>query len=202
MFRSEKCQQNKFHICKDGFAVTKSNLHYTKARNEWWGPSPRLSARAALQLQRNAQQAVGDTGSNLTGLGIEPKILHTDSDVFNHYAKRSVRVNEQFYEPNLYLARTTSLSAPDIVASSCFDFALANPTRKGPLPPRTYNSGFSKSSFDYQQICPRHDLAVTCADDRFYVTGSIRGWSRSHFTHLPGPSLNLKLASQNPSIIF
>ena len=34
--------------------------------------------------------------------------------------------------------------------------------------------------------CQRHDLAVTRAGDRSYVTGSIRGWSRSHWTYIPG----------------
>ena len=33
-------------------------------------------------------------------------------------------------------------------------------------------------------ICQRHGLAVPRAGDRSYVTGSIRGWSRSHLTYL------------------
>ena len=32
----------------------------------------------------------------------------------------------------------------------------------------------------------RHGLAVPPADDRSYVTGSIRGWSRSQLTYLAG----------------
>ena len=32
----------------------------------------------------------------------------------------------------------------------------------------------------------KHDLAVPRADDRSYVTGSIRGWSRSHLTYIKG----------------
>ena len=34
--------------------------------------------------------------------------------------------------------------------------------------------------------CQRHGLAVPRAGDRSYVTGSIRGWSRSHLTYLTG----------------
>ena len=34
--------------------------------------------------------------------------------------------------------------------------------------------------------CQRHGLAVPGAGDRSYVTGSIRGWSRSHLTYLTG----------------
>ena len=34
--------------------------------------------------------------------------------------------------------------------------------------------------------CQRHGLAVPHAGDRFSVTGSIRGWSRSHLTYVTG----------------
>ena len=34
--------------------------------------------------------------------------------------------------------------------------------------------------------CQRHGLAVPRAGERSYVTGSIRGWSRSHLTYMTG----------------
>ena len=45
-------------------------------------------------------------------------------------------------------------------------------------------------------------VAVPCADDRSYVTGSIRGWGQSHVTYFPGGcSLEeRKLTWQSPSI--
>ena len=47
-----------------------------------------------------------------------------------------------------------------------------------------------KGSFLLQRLrvydCQRHGLAVPRAGDRFFVTGSIRGWSRSHLTYLTG----------------
>ena len=36
--------------------------------------------------------------------------------------------------------------------------------------------------------CKRHGLAVPGAGGRSYVTGSIRGWSRSRLTYLTGDS--------------
>ena len=42
------------------------------------------------------------------------------------------------------------------------------------------------SSWFYLCLCQRHGLAVPRAGDRSYVTGSIRGWSRSHLTYLTG----------------
>ena len=50
-----------------------------------------------------------------------------------------------------------------------------------------------------------HGLAVSRvlrAGDRSYMTGAIRGWSRSHLTHIPGGCLlkERKLTSQSPSI--
>ena len=36
------------------------------------------------------------------------------------------------------------------------------------------------------ELCQRHGLAVPRAGDRFYVTGSIRSWSRSHLTYITG----------------
>ena len=35
-------------------------------------------------------------------------------------------------------------------------------------------------------LCQRHGLAVPRAGDRSYVTGLIRGWSRSHLTYVTG----------------
>ena len=47
----------------------------------------------------------------------------------------------------------------------------------------------------------RHDLAVSRAGDRSYVTGSIRGWSRSYFTYnWEAADKKDKLISQSPSI--
>ena len=34
-----------------------------------------------------------------------------------------------------------------------------------------------------ENLCQRHDLTVPRAGDRSNVTGSIRGWSRSHLTY-------------------
>ena len=50
--------------------------------------------------------------------------------------------------------------------------------------------------------CQRHGLAVPREGDRSYVTGSIRGWSRSHLTYIPGGcSLEERnLTWQSPSI--
>ena len=52
------------------------------------------------------------------------------------------------------------------------------------------------------KFCQRHGQAVPRAGDRSYVTGSIRGWSRSHLTYITGGcSLEeRKLTSQSPSI--
>ena len=51
--------------------------------------------------------------------------------------------------------------------------------------------------------CQRHSLAVPRAGERSYVTGSIRGWSRSHLTYVTDDcSLKeRKLTSQSPSIV-
>ena len=38
-------------------------------------------------------------------------------------------------------------------------------------------------SFAKISSCQRHGLAVSRADYRFYMTGSIHGWSRSHLTY-------------------
>ena len=43
---------------------------------------------------------------------------------------------------------------------------------------------FSKSLDKFQ--CQRRGLAVPSAGDRFYVTGSICGWNRSHLTYVMG----------------
>ena len=50
--------------------------------------------------------------------------------------------------------------------------------------------------------CQRHGLAVPRAGDRSYVTGSIRGWSRSQLTYLTGGCWleERKLTSQSPSV--
>ena len=51
-------------------------------------------------------------------------------------------------------------------------------------------------------FCQRHGLAVPRAGDRSYVTGSVRGWSRSHLTYITGGCRleERKLTSQSPSI--
>ena len=48
--------------------------------------------------------------------------------------------------------------------------------------------------------CQRHGLAVPRASDRFYVTGSIRGWNRSHLTYVTCWLEERKLTSQSSSI--
>ena len=50
-----------------------------------------------------------------------------------------------------------------------------------PSPPGNMSDFFQALGFGQ-----RHGLAVPRAGDRFCVTGSIRGWSRSHLTYVTG----------------
>ena len=65
--------------------------YYAEACNEWREPSPRLSAWATHSEETSQRwRAVGDTVSDLTDPGIEPKILRADSDVLTITPKSRV----------------------------------------------------------------------------------------------------------------
>ena len=54
-------------------------------------------------------------------------------------------------------------------------------------PPAIFKHVFDEYSFSIiLNLRQRHGLAVPRAGDRSYVTGSIRGWSRSQLTYLMG----------------
>ena len=61
---------------------------------------------------------------------------------------------------------------------------------------------FNDACFDHNQSAKW--LAVQRAGDRSYVTGSIRGWSRSHLTNIPGGCWlkERKLTSQCPQLLL
>ena len=75
------------------FYKIESNLHYTrfitlpvvpKRGNEWRGPTPQLIAPWQRSFEETLQRwrAVGQSGSDSTGLGIELQIFRIDSDIF------------------------------------------------------------------------------------------------------------------------
>ena len=55
-----------------------------------------FAADHPLPQQHHRWAAVGDTGSNLTGSGIELKTFRVDSDVFTHYLNRQVLIERNF----------------------------------------------------------------------------------------------------------
>ena len=75
-----------FHL-RSGSKNIKSSLysrHYAEAYNEWRCPSPRLApGQHSSEKTSQWRRGVGDTVSDFTGLGIEPKTFHSSSDVFN-----------------------------------------------------------------------------------------------------------------------
>ena len=104
------------------------------------GPSPRLSAWATRASKKNRSD--GDTGSDLTGPGIETTTFHIAGDASNHYEKKNYQIRIHVFNKNIAYKRVHII----------FTTAAVEITNHLSI----NNSYYKKLSLNQSNIAPQH----------------------------------------------